>query len=804
MSLVQDLRFTLRQLRRSPGFTAAAVVTLAIGIGASTAMFSVVDTVLLSPLPFRDPDRLVRLESTNLDSGGEAANVNPLDLRDWQQAEPSTFSEIEGVNYRRFVVRAGDGEVERVRGARATPGFLSMLGVQPVLGRTFSDAERTGGGGDVVVLSNALWRQSFGGDRNVIGRTLEVNGSPHAVVGVLPDDFHPPLASELPLVWVPLRIEETMGRGGLWLLGFGRLAPGVSVEQGRQEMASLAGEMARRFPATNDRRGVQVTALKNAIVGDLERPLLILLSAVGLVLLIACVNVANLLLARGAVRKKELTVRAAVGAGSGRLLRQMVTESLVLSFAGGALGIALTALLNRTVVRLAAGQVARIENLSIDGTVLAFTLGLAILTGLAFGLVPALRTSRLDLRSGLSEGGRSDAPGGRRLPTALVVAEMALALLLLIGAGLLLRSFSELLSVDVGFDPHGVATLEVDLPEDGYGGEAQRRDFYLRLLDEVRSLPRVTSASAIDMLPFSGYYSCNSLTVPDGSVPNVDQRLPCAEYRTVADDYFDTLGIDVLEGRALRASDDAGTRPVAVVNRTLARLLWPEGHAVGHTLGLSFAEEIDHEVVGVVEDVHHFGLDADVQPEVYVSHRQQPSGWMTLVVRTDGDPAALVPLLRDRVHSLDANLPLNAPGTLSASISQSVTEPRLRTVILTAFAAVALFLAAVGMFGVLAYSVARRTQEIGLRLALGAQRRNVLGMVVRQSMSAAGLGVLLGLAGAVAALRLLQGLLYGISTTDVWTYVLSPVLLLLVALVASYVPARRASRIEPQIALRES
>lgn len=800
-TFLHDLSYALRWFRKAPGFTVAAVVTLAVGIGANTAMFSIVESVLLRPLPYPEADRLVRIWAQELGTGAEPSNVNPLDLRDWREAQDVV--EVVGVNNRRFSI-GGPGEPERVRGTRVTANFFPVFGAETAIGRAFTAGEEVDGGAAVAVISHDLWQRRFQGDPEVVGKSLDLGGVPHTVVGVLRDDFRSPEASpsEQPQLWVPLGITEQTGRGGLWLHAVGRLEPGVALARAATAMDAAAAALARQYPDTNANRGVSLEPLKSSMVGDLERPLVLLFGSVGLVLLIACANVANLLLARAAARRREMTLRAALGAAPGRLIRQLLTESVVLSLLGGVLGLlAAWAVLPALSAWLPA-DLPRLDEVKVDGTVLLFTLGVAALTGVVFGLLPALAGRRVDLRGVLAEGGRSDAASARRLPLSLVVAEMALALLLLVGAGLLLRSFGSLLAVDVGFDPRRLATVELHLPDDRYPEAQQAVDFYDRLLAEVGAIPGVSAASAADMLPFSGYYSCNTVTVDDGTSPRAEELVPCAEYRTVADGYFDAMGIRLEAGRALGTSDDVNSRPVAVVNRTLARRLWPTG-ALGRRLTLYFDDSVPHEIVGVVEDVRHFGLDSEVLPEVYVSHRQHPSHWMTLVARGEGEAAVLLPALRDRVRRVDRQLPISSVGTMQDQITASVADPRLRTLLLSAFAGIALFLAAIGLFGVMSYTVNRRTREIGVRMALGAGRRRVMGMVVGQSMGAALAGIAIGVAAALALSRLLQGLLYGISAQDLTVYLVSALALATVALVASYLPARRASRTDPQVALRE-
>ncbi|HEX9944563.1 MAG TPA: ABC transporter permease [Thermoanaerobaculia bacterium] len=797
-SLLQDIRYALRRLGRSPGFTAAAALTLALGIGANTAMFSVINAVLLRPLPYPGAERLVRLWAVNPQQALTDVNLNPLDFADYRRRVKG-LADLAALALPRFAI-TGQGEPERVPGARVSGNFFRAFGARPALGRDFQAADERPGAEAVALLSHALWQRRYGSDRGVVGRKVILDDEPVTIVGVLPAGFRAPTLSDAdqPQIWLPLQIAESMGRGGHWLLAFGRLADGVTLAQAQAELDALARGLEREHPGSNQGWRTRLQDLKQAVVGDTRAPLLLLLASVGLVLLIACVNVANLQLARAATRQHEVAVRSTLGASVPRLVRQLLTESALLCALGGLGGLSLAWLAAWLMARLRPGKLPRAEEIGVDGRVLLFTLGVAVLAGLLFGLVPALRTATPQLGAGLRQGGRA-APG-RRLPAALIVGELAAALVLLIGAGLLIKSFWRLLDVDPGFRPAGLLKAEVELPASRYGEPQRISAFFQELLARAAALPGVEGATAVDILPFSGGYSCNSFSVDDGSSPDAE-KVPCIEYRTVGPDYFRVMGIPVLRGRSFQATDAAGGAPVALINDTLARALWPGRDPLGRRITLGFETQTPHVIVGVVRDVRHFGLQQDVAPEVYVAYPQHPASAMTVVLRASGDPMGLVGPLRTQVRSLDPQLPLGEAATMESLVTGSVGQPRLRTQLLLAFALIALALAAVGLFGVVSYSVVRRTHEIGVRMALGADRPGVLRLVLGQTLAYAAGGLLLGLLSALALTRLLAGFLFGVGALDPVIFGASSALLLAVALLASYLPARQASRLEPLTAL---
>jgi putative ABC transport system permease protein len=795
-SLMQDLRYGLRRLARSPGFTLVAVLTLALGIGANTAMFSVVNAVLFRPLPFADSERLVRVWAFNSANEIEDANLNPLDYADYRRTAKS-FADLGGMALRRYAI-TGEGEPERARGALASANFFRTFGVRMAAGRDFQPADEEMGA-PVAVLSHSLWQRRYASDPGVVGKTILLNDEPVTVIGVAAP-FRVPSLPDLdqPQVWRPFKVEERMGRGGHWVLAFGRLADGATVERAQAEMDALGQGLEREYPETNEGWRTQVQDLKESVVGDTRTPLLLLLSSVSLVLLIACVNVANLLLARASARQHEVVVRTTLGASASRVIRQLLTESVLLGLFGGLAGLLLAYGLIGLVSKLRPESLPRVEELGIDLGVLAFTLVVSIGTGLLFGLVPAWRMATPQLGSALRQGGRS-APG-RRLPASLLISELALALVLLIGAGLLIKSFWRLLSVDPGFRPANLLTATVDLPSSRYGEPAQMTSFFQSLIERTKALPGVQGVAAVDVLPFSSGYSCNSFTA--GDVPDASEKIPCAEHRIATPDYFQVMGISLVEGRPFQPSDVGGGALVTVINESVARALWPGRSPLGRQIALSFEEEAPHVIVGVVRDVRHFGLQQEAAPEVYVSSLQHPTSTMTLVARTAGAPEGIVAPVRELVRSLDPQVPLSDVLAMERRIQSSISQPRLRMQLLAIFALIALTLAAIGVFGVVSYSVLRRRQEIGVRMAIGADRPQILKMVLAQTMAYAGAGLLVGLAAAFALTRLLASVLFGVGTTDVAIFVTCSAVLLAVALLASYLPAWQASRLDPLSALK--
>jgi len=803
----QDIRFGFRTLLRSPATSVVALLTLALGIGANTALFSVVNGVLLEPLPYPEPDELVAVMESNPGRGFDQFYAAPPNFDDWRR-QNQAFSALAAAAQRPFNLTGGE-RPESVRGTQVTPEFFRVVEVQPALGRGFLPEDGRPGAPKVVVLSHGLWQRRFGSDPGILDRQIPIDGESYTVVGIMPPGFSLPSRQE---IWVPLPwVFPPEMRGTHFLLAYGRLKDGVTVEQAQIEMKTIAARLERQYPDTNAGWTVLVTPLHDILVEGVRPALLLLLAAVAFVLLIACANVANLLLARLAVREREIAVRTALGAGRTRLVRQMLTESLVLFVVGGALGILLATWATRALVALYGEGLPREQAIGIDGRVLLFTLFLSLGTGFLFGLAPALSATSGGLFGALKEGGRSLAGGsrGRLARNLLVLGEVAIALVLLVGAGLLLQSFARLRAVDPGFRTEGILTADLALPEQRYADPGRQVAFTRELLDRLRVIPGVQSASTVFPLPLSGYPFVLGFAVEGHPVPPSSEQ-PSANVRLITPDFFKTMGIPVLKGRPFTLRDDLKSLPVLIVNRTMAERLWPGEDPIGKRITFGSTEGPNvpwQEVVGLVADIHHAGLDQDPGSEAYWPRLQAPvNGTMSILLRTDVEPAQLAGAVRKAVRSIDSDLPVERVQSLEAVVSEALAGSRFQTVLLGIFAGVALLLAAVGVYGVISYSVAQRTHEIGIRMALGARRPEVLSLVVRQGMALVLAGVGLGLA---LAVLLLWGLaervstyIYGGGVFDPLILVAVPLVLLAVALVANYLPARRATRVDPLVALR--
>jgi putative ABC transport system permease protein len=822
ISLLQDLRFARRVLAASPGFTAVAVVTLALGIGANTAIFSVVDGVLLRRLPYDDPDRLVLLYQAK--EATDRGSFSPADYFDVAR-ESRSFAGLAAFAPRQFNL-TGDGEPERIAGLAVSGGFFDVLGAKCRWGAGFTagaDAAHAAHAADTAadqaVLAHGLWQRRFGGDPALVGRTVRLDAGPVTVVGVLPPGFRfaPDRDAELfvrnatDLPPPPLPPDEDLRavRGLHWFQVLGRLAPGVELSSARAEVEGIGHRLAAAPPETNAARDLVTVSLRDELVGGLRPALLTLLAAVGLVLLIACTNVANLLLARALARGRELAIRSTLGAGPFRLLRQLLAESLLLALAGGGLGLVLGYWGVEALVRLAPPDLAGLAEITLDHRVLAFTAAVALASVLVFGLVPAWLLSRPDSQAALKEGGRATA-GARTglLRSLLVVAETALALVLLVGAGLLVRSFVALQAVDPGFDPDRVLTFSVAVPPAKYAEPARVAAFYQEAYDRLRALPGVESAGGVLTLPFAGSAAALAFSIEGEPDPPPGEERD-AGYQVTGGGYFRTLRIPVVAGRDLEPSDGErgeggeGGRRVAVVNRAMARKYFPGTDPIGRRITFDDADEGGWmTVVGVVGDVRHFALDQPVRPEVYVPLAQDPWPFTTFVLRTTGDPMTLGEAARRAILEVDPDQPISRLRPMTAYLAESVAQRRFVLLLIGLFAAVAAVLAALGIYGVVAHSVTQRTHEIGIRMALGAGKRSVLADVLGRGMALAGLGVAAGAAAALAATRLLASLLYGVGAADPPTYAGVALLLAAVALVATLLPARRASRVEPMVALR--
>jgi putative ABC transport system permease protein len=806
--VLQDLRYANRRLRKSPGFAVVAVLTLALGIGANSAIFSVVNAVLLRSLPFAEPDRLVAFGTIKHGEEPRAGSLSPPDfmsLRDHTR----TLTDVAALSYGGATLTGG-GEPERVDAAWVSAGFFELLGATPVLGRTIRPEENQPGNTGVAVLGHGFWQQHLGGDSAIVGQTITLNGVTRTVVGVAPPGFGFP---ENRALWAPLQYDETFSsetdrnRRAQWLSVIGRVQPGVPLERARAEVQSLAAQLEQEFPQTNTNVTLATLSLHEVMVGEVRTPLLILLGAVGLVLLIACANVANLLLARAAARQGEMAVRAALGAGRGRLVRQLLTESVLLGLVGGVVGLLLAHWGTALLVALRPAGIPRLDDVGVDGTVVGFTFLVALLTGVVFGLIPALQATRSDLVASIREAGRGALGGrqGQRTRSALVVAEMALAVMLLVGAGLLMRSFLQLQRVDPGFRPEQTLALDLSLPTRRYPEDEQRIAFYGTLLERIEGLPGVRSAGAVNLLPMGDDRFVLSFAVEGRPTPPPGEQ-PTLEVRVATPEYFRTMGIPLLRGRDFAEADRADAPQVVVINETTAQRFFAGEDPIGQRVRTGWGIGEDHfaggEIVGVVGDVRQLGPGKEFIPELYLPSTQVPESDLSVVVRTAGDPLALAKAIRAEVRALDANLPVSNLRTLDQVLSRAVAQPRFYLLLLGAFAAVALVLAAIGIFGVMSYSVVQRTREIGIRVALGANPGAVLRMVVGRALWLALGGVAVGLLGALALSRLLGSLLFGVSATDPLTFAGVAALLTSVALLATYLPARRATRVDPMVALR--
>jgi predicted permease len=805
-TLLQNLRYTIRTLRKSPGFTAVAVVTLALGIGANTAIFSVVNSVLLRPLPYKDDGRLVVI----LNNGHNP--VAPANFIDWRSQNQS-FSEMGAAEYWTPNLTGTDNP-EKLWALHVTPDIFPMLGVRPLLGRMFLPEEQEAGKEHEVMLSYSLWQSHFAGNPGIIGRSVALSGETYTVVGVMPRDFKfAPFWATKAELWSPLALGSRLtDRGGGSLRVFARLKPGVTLEQAQAEMAGITGRLEREFPGTN--QDMQVVSLREKVVGNIRPALLVLLGAVGFVLLIACANVSHMLLARAAARREEIALRTALGAGRWDVFRQVLTESVTLAMLGGGAGLLLAVWGVRVLVALGPSDIPRVETIGVDGHVLLFALGISLFTGLAFGMVPAWSATAVNLSDALKEGKRGSSEGSRRnrLRGLLVGSEFALAVVLLAGAGLMVRSFLALQRVDPGFDPRGVLSMVVSVAGTEQAAAGHTGNFYQTVLEKVRAVPGVQSASGINHLPLAGDEWGFRFHI-EGRPPERPGEESIATYRAVFPGYFRTMSIPTLRGRDVTNADNLRSPGVVVINNYFARRYWPGEDAIGKRV--TFDDPAKNPswltVVGVVKDTARSSWVSPPEEEVFLPYLQNrayldtpspPYSYLTLIVRTAGEPESLAPAIRGAIHSLDKNIPLSEIQTMDHVVAEATGQSRFYLILLGAFGTVALVLAGVGIYGVMSYSVSRRTQEIGIRMALGARGRDVLRLVVYQGIIQALVGVAVGLAGALALSRLMAGLLYGTRPNDPATFAAVVLVLSGVAVAASYVPARRATKVDPIVALR--
>jgi len=805
-NLLKDARYGIRTLIKNPGFTLIAIFTLALGIGANTAIFSVVNAFLLKRIPYQDPDRLFWAERV-MPQGSSEPIPGPFFI-EWRE-QNRVFDHIAAYDNDNLTL-TGAGDPERLEVGLVSADFFPLLGVQPALGRNFFPAEDKVDGGHVAIISHGLWRRRFSSSREVIGKAVSLDDKSYTIIGVLPPDFRFFQAFDL---WTPLALNPEQERGGQvfsLLKVIGRLKSGVTAERALSELEAIARSYKEGMPNTKSSFDGQVRliSLHKKLAGNMRLALLVLLGAVGMILLISCANVANLLLVRAASRQKEVAIRAALGASRSRLIQQMLIESLMLAGSGGALGLVLALWVTKSVLALNSGQVfgdlSLLTEMTVDLNVLGFTLAVSLLTGALFGLAPALQFSRINLNDLLKEGWQGSSGGlyHGKLRQLLMVAEVALTIVLLVGAGLLVRSFLKLQEVRLGFDPRSMLTLRVSLPGPRYEDKARRQAFFQQALQGLASLPGVESVGAINHLPLMDYTLAGRLSA-EGASGSQGAKNVSAQIGLVSEGYFRTMGIPLREGRAFVESDEAESPKVVIVNETLARRLFPGESPVGKRVKTPVSGKEPATVVGVVGDVRHRGLDKDVSPEVYAPYRQNPlSSSMSFAIRSRTEPASLANASRSEILKIDPGQPVYDVMAMEERLSKSVASRRFNLALLSVFALVALALASIGVYGVIASAVSQRTHEIGIRVALGALKGDVLGMIIRQGMALVGVGVLIGLIGAFALTRVMRNMLYSIGATDPVTFVAVTVILVGIALLACYIPARRATRIEPVIAIR--
>ena len=795
-TLWQDVRYGFRMLAKKPGFTLVAIITLALGIGANTAIFSVINAVLLRPFPYPEAARLVTMRS----------NQSLPDLEDIQ-AQSQSFEDVGGV-----VLQAqdytGGSEPVQVQAGLSNAGIFKVLGARPLIGRVISPEEDRYGGERVVVLSYGFWQRQMGADASVIGRQIPLSGNNYTVVGVLPPGFEAP--REKPEVWVSLKVANPLAakaRGVHFLRTYWLLKPGVTLAEAQAEMGGIDRWLEQQYPEENKGRETRLMSLHERVAGDTRPALFVLFGAVGLVLLIACANFANLLLARAASREREIVIRATLGAGRRRIVRQMLTESVLLSLLGGACGLVLALWSIDLLQSLKPANLPRLDSIQIDARVLIFTLAVAVLTGLVFGLVPALNSSRLNVNEALKEGGRSATMGTarRRFSSLLVVSELALAVVLLVGAGLLIKGFWRLRAVEPGFNPEHLLTMRVELPEARYREIPKQTQFRRQVLDAINSLPGVQAAMVseiplIDDALMHNFIIQGRPAISPGEEPDLYSR-------STGGDYFRTMNIPLRAGRDFTPQDGADAPLVGIINESMVRRYFANENPIGARMRWARAEGEPQwiEIIGVAGDIKHFGLNEPEEPAVYTPYAQsqQPwKRWMYLVVRSDADPATLINLIKTQVWTVDNQIPVTRVQTMTEVMAASIAGQRFNMLLLGIFAGVALLLAAVGIYGVISYSVTQRTHEIGIRMALGAQAGDVLKMILGQGLLLASIGVVIGVVGAFALTRLMSSLLFGVTATDPMTFTIVSLLLIAVALAACYIPARRAMRVDPMVALR--
>ncbi len=809
-TLMQDMRYAIRMLSKNPGFAFIAVLTLALGIGANTAIFSVVNAELLRPLPFRDSGSLVSVATANSRMHSSNGSTSYPDFMDWR-SQNQVFENMAAYTGATFTL-TGQVNPAHLEGASVSSDIFDLLGVSPELGRTFQPGEDEPNH-HVVVISDHLWKQQFGGDPGIIGRSITIDNDGYTVVGVMPANFRYPLQREPEAIWSTLSpLNETTDnsppmvqhRGAHFLTCIARLKPGVTLAQAQAAMDVIASSLSKQYPDTNKYMNVHLSSLQDRLTGSIRPALLVMMIAVGLVLLIACVNVANLLLARATTRGREIAIRTAMGAGRIRVVRQLLTESLLLAIVAGVLGAALAVWGSDVLVRWSPENLPRVGEIHIDGWALAFTAGLSLLTGILFGLAPALQSTHSNIVEALKEGSLSMTAGRSRhgLRSSLVIVEMALALILLVSAGLLIRSLIRLQEVNPGFDPHNVMTASLDLPDAKYS-DPKKAEFFRELIPRLQAIPGVQSAAAVYPLPMSGDEIRTSFQIEGRPVAKSDESH--TSIRAVTPNYFATMRIPLLQGREFTERDDASATKVLIVNQAFAQQFFPGENPIGKRIlaGIANAGEPPmREIIGVVGNVKFEDLTTEFSPESYIPYGQLQFGSIAIVVRSSKDPEGLAKPIASAVQSLDKDLPTYAPKTVEQYLDGTIAVPRFNTFLLAIFAALAMVLTAVGLYGVISYTVAQRTHEIGIRMALGAQPGDMMRLVVGQGMRLALFGVGVGLVAALGLTRFLSSLLFGVSSTDPVSFAAVVAMLFAVVLLACYIPARRAMRVDPMVALR--
>jgi putative ABC transport system permease protein len=799
-TLFQDIRYGLRSLLKKPGFT-LTVIALALGIGANTAIFSVINGVLLRSLPYANPDRIVMLWEKGLADRNLQNLISPGNFLDWQK-QSTSFEQMAAVWDLRANLTGGNAEPEEIKVQFVSQPFFAALGVQPLVGRSFLPEEDTSGSELVIILSHELWQTRFGSDPEIIGKQATINGRQRTIVGVMPPGFH--FLDNKVRAWLPLALDpainyrETTGR---YLRSVARLKPTVTIQQAQAELNGIAKQLEQAYPTKNVGWGINVIPIHEQVVGEIRPILIVLLAAVAFVLLIACANVANLLLSRAAARQKELALRAALGASRLRLIRQMLTESVLLALMGGLVGVALAYWGIHLLIGFGPDNIPRLSEITIDPRVLGFTFGISLLTGVLFGLIPALQASRPDLNDALKEGSRGST-GGRSgtFRNLFVIAEVSLALVLLIGAGLMIRSFARLQSVQTGFNPESVLTMRAQLPRKKYGEPHQIVDFFKQAQARIAALPGVQAVGAISYLPLAGLASRDSFKIP-GQPPPAPGQEPGVEVRVITPTYFRAMGIPLLKGRLLDERDVKESR-VLLINETMAKKYFANQDPVGKQIEVMWDGSGPDEIVGVVGDIREGALEKEPEPAIYWTHPREPYSGMALVVRTSGDAARFQTAIQKEIRAIDPEQPIADVRTMKEVISRSIARPRFNTLLLTIFAGVALVLASVGLYGVMNYSATQRTHEVGIRMALGATRTDIMRLVVGNGMLLTLIGIGIGVAASLGLTRVMASLLFGITATDVPTFLGVSFVLVAVALIANYIPARRATRVDPVIALR--